>query len=312
MIGSPPTGATSTRAPFGLVAMRMRCVGRGVGDAETEGDATPSVVGDDVAPDTDVTAGVWAFPDDVDRVAIVVAVAPVTTPKPTTTSAVRTDLNRAGLPPDDMTTSPTAYCAGCQRTPAARPCCGGRQVRLTAYHHGAYRPGMSTRDPDSVGDERTQLTQFLDFQRATLLRKVEGLDRDQLAVTTAASDLTLAGLLKHMTLVEDHWFSVILHGVEPAAPWRDVDWEADPDWEFRTAVDDDPADLVAHYEQTCARSRDAVAAVESLDDLSAGQSRRTGERFNLRWILLHIIEETARHLGHADFLREAIDGTTGD
>lgn len=170
---------------------------------------------------------------------------------------------------------------------------------------------MSSHDPDPVADEHTQLNQFLDYQRATLLRKVDGLDREQLAVTTAASNLTLAGLLKHMALVEDHWFSVILHDVEPAQPWCGVDWDADPDWEFRTAVDDDPADLVAQYEQTCDASRAAVAAVGSLDDLSARAGRR-GEHFSLRWILLHMLEETARHLGHADFLREAIDGVTGD
>jgi uncharacterized damage-inducible protein DinB len=171
---------------------------------------------------------------------------------------------------------------------------------------------MIRQDPIEAADERTQLTQFLDYHRATMLMKADGLDRAQMSATTAASDLTLAGLLKHLALVEDGWFRGTLLGEEPAPWWRDVDEEADPDWDFRTAVEDDPADLIALYEDTCERSREAVASVASLDDLAVGSSRRTGQRFNLRWILLHMIEETARHNGHADLLREAIDGLTGE
>jgi uncharacterized damage-inducible protein DinB len=171
---------------------------------------------------------------------------------------------------------------------------------------------MVRRDPDATGDERTLLTQFLDYHRATLLIKVDGLDREQMNTTTAASTLTLAALLKHLALVEDGWFRGMLLG-EPRAPWwRHVDEDADPDWDFRTAAEDDPSDLIALYETACDRSREAVAAMASLDDLSVGTSRRTGERFSVRWILLHMIEETARHNGHADLLREAIDGVTGE
>jgi uncharacterized damage-inducible protein DinB len=171
---------------------------------------------------------------------------------------------------------------------------------------------MVRRDPDAAGDERTQLTQFLDYHRETLLMKVDGLDREQMNTTTAASSLTLAALLKHLAVVEDGWFRVALLGEARAPWWRHVDEDADPDWDFRTAADDDPSDLIALYEQACARSREAVASVASLDDLAVETSRRTGERFNLRWILLHMIEETARHNGHADLLREAIDGVTGE
>jgi uncharacterized damage-inducible protein DinB len=171
---------------------------------------------------------------------------------------------------------------------------------------------MQRQDPAAAGDERTQLTQFLDFQRATILMKVEGLDRDQMNTTTAASNLTLAGLLKHLAVVEDGWFRRVLLGEEPAPWYRHVDGDADPDWDFRTAADDDPADLIALYEQVCDRSREAVASVATLDDLTVEVPRRGGiRRFNLRWVLLHMIEETARHAGHADLLREAIDGTTG-
>jgi uncharacterized damage-inducible protein DinB len=142
--------------------------------------------------------------------------------------------------------------------------------------------------------------------------KAEGLSDEQAARTTAATDLAIAGLLEHLALVENNWFRVELLGAEPDPIWRDIDREADPDWEFRTAREQPVADLVALYERACAASREAVASVSSLDALSAGTSRRTGERFNLRWILLHMVEETARHNGHVDLLREAIDGTTGD
>jgi hypothetical protein len=112
--------------------------------------------------------------------------------------------------------------------------------------------------PAAAADERTQLTQFLDFQRATVLMKVEGLDYDQMNTTTAASSLTLAGLLKHLALVEDGWFRGVLLGEEPAPWWRHVDADADPDWDFRTAADDDPADLITLYADACERSRAAV------------------------------------------------------
>ena len=171
---------------------------------------------------------------------------------------------------------------------------------------------MERRDPDLRADERTMLEQFLDYDRATLVWKTEDLSDEQLRQTTGASSLTLAGLLKHLALVEDHWFRVILLGLEPAELWRDIDWAADPDWEFRTALDEPRNELVALYEATTAASRAAVASVASLDTLSVRTGRRTPEHFTLRWILLHMIEETARHNGHADFLREAIDGSTGE
>jgi uncharacterized damage-inducible protein DinB len=173
---------------------------------------------------------------------------------------------------------------------------------------------MDRTDPDMVGDELAQLTQFLDYHRATLAQKASGLTREQLATTVGPSSLTLAGLVKHAALNEDHWFGVVLLGRPPSEPWASVDWDGDPDWEFRTAVDDDPAELLALYAQTCERSRANIAeaaAVDGLDTLSAPHPR-DGDRFNLRWILLHMLEEVARHNGHADLLREAADGTTGE
>ena len=167
---------------------------------------------------------------------------------------------------------------------------------------------MERRDPPWAGGERETLEGFLDFQRATLEWKVEGLTDEEARQTTAASSLTLAGLVKHLAMVEDQWFRVVLLGEEPADWWRGVDWEADRDWEFRTALDEPIDDLVALYRASCERSREAVASVESLDQRAVWGE----DRPSLRWIFLHMIEETARHNGHADLLRESIDGATGE
>jgi len=167
-------------------------------------------------------------------------------------------------------------------------------------------------DPPDSGSERDLLTAFLDFQRATVLLKTEGLTAEQLSVTLPTSTLTLAGLLNHLALVEDSWFPVRFAGQPDSPLWADVDWDADPDFEFRTATDLAPEELRARYADACDRSRAVVAATPSLDDLSVGTSSRTGNRWDLRWVLLHMIEETARHAGHADLLREAIDGSTGE
>jgi uncharacterized damage-inducible protein DinB len=169
---------------------------------------------------------------------------------------------------------------------------------------------MRTDPPDS-GPELDQLTAYLDYQRATVLLKTDGLDAEQLAFRLPTSSLTLAGLLNHLALVEDSWFPERFAGQPANALWSGVDWDADPDYEFRTAADLEPDELRRRYEQACERSREIVAKAESLEQLSV-QQRGNGHHFDLRWVLLHLIEETARHAGHADLLREAIDGTTGD
>jgi len=167
-------------------------------------------------------------------------------------------------------------------------------------------------EPHPALPEREMLEGFLDYHRDTLKMKVAGLSQAQLAQTTAASSLTLAGLLKHMALVEDSWFTERFAGHAMPAPFADVDWDADRDWELHTAVDDDPAWLVQRYDEACERSR-AVTAAGSLDqEAVAGRRHQDDAPFTLRWILCHMIEETARHNGHADLLREAIDGATGE
>jgi uncharacterized damage-inducible protein DinB len=166
-------------------------------------------------------------------------------------------------------------------------------------------------DPDPSGSELELLAQYLDYQRETMLSKTQGLSREQMARTHAPSQLTLAGLLYHLSLVEEDWMEVRFSGHPDREPWAAVDWDADPDWEFRTAVDLEPEQLRVRYREACERSRHVVSQAADLGQLSV-KPLRDGQRFSLRWVLLHLIEETARHAGHADFLREAIDGVVGE
>lgn len=115
--------------------------------------------------------------------------------------------------------------------------------------------------PDA--DERTTLTQSLDLHRRILRWKCEDLGHDGLAATTTASTMHLAGVLKHVTVVEEGWFSHVFAGEEYREPWAGVDWEADPDWEWHSALDDDPGDLLEAHASACDRSRAIVAAAES-------------------------------------------------
>ncbi len=169
---------------------------------------------------------------------------------------------------------------------------------------------MRTDPPDS-GPELVQLTAFLDFQRETVLLKTDGLTREQLGQPLPSSSLTLAGLLNHLALVEDWWFRVRFSGLPEDPLWAGVDWDADPDFEFRTALDLEPEELRDRYRKACADSRAVVAQADSLDQ-PAVVRQRSGEPCDLRWVVLHMIEETARHAGHADLLREAIDGVVGE
>lgn len=167
---------------------------------------------------------------------------------------------------------------------------------------------MRTEHPPS-GPERGQLCGLLDRLRETVLLKTDGLTKAQLGQELPPSSLTLAGLLNHLALVEDWWFRVRFLGVPENELWRGLDWDADPEYEFRTALELDPAELYRRYHEACERSREVVAGAD-LDALS-GRAAPDGRRWDLRWVLLHMIEETARHAGHADLLREAVDGAVG-
>jgi len=169
---------------------------------------------------------------------------------------------------------------------------------------------MQRRDPDNAADERTTLEQLLDYHRATLLMKTEGLDAAGMTRRLPPSTLTLAGLLKHLALVEDDWIQVKFLGLPELEPWASAPWTEDRDWEFHTAEQDDPDELRALYEAACERSRQGIAG-HDLDELSDRVDRQ-GRKWSLRWILLHLVEETARHNGHADLLREAADGSVGE
>jgi uncharacterized damage-inducible protein DinB len=169
-------------------------------------------------------------------------------------------------------------------------------------------------EPLPAADEVTTLVGFLDYQRATLGWKCAGVDAAGLTATVGASTMTLGGLLKHMAYVESDWFSRALYGRDRVPPWDTVDWKADPDWEWHSAADDTPEQLFALWEGAVADSRVLVADAlpdGGLDRLAA-RTWPDGTAASLRWILVHMIEEYARHNGHADLLRESVDGSTGE
>ena len=127
--------------------------------------------------------------------------------------------------------------------------------------------------------------------------------------------MTLGGMMKHLAIVDSSWFEVDYAGGEYMPPFDCVDWDADRDWEWHTAKDDSPDKLRRVFDEAVRRSDAvldaAVARGAGLDSESAATSPREGGRFSLRYILVHMIEEYARHMGHADFLRERIDGRVG-
>ncbi len=169
-------------------------------------------------------------------------------------------------------------------------------------------------EPPLAADETATLLGFLDYQRATLAWKCAGLDAAGLRATVAASSMTLDGILKHLAYVEEACFSRSLHGQDRQPPWDTVDWEADPDWDWHSAADDSPEQLHALWQDAISRSRALVAealAGGGLDQLAL-RTWPDGRAPSPRWILCHMIEEYARHNGHADLLRESLDGLTGE
>ena len=173
---------------------------------------------------------------------------------------------------------------------------------------------MSAAEPPIAGDERAAVLGELERLRSYIAWKCGGLDDAGMRATLAPSTMTLGGLLKHLALVEDAHFAKLLHNREPGPPWDAVDWDADPDWEWRSAADDSAEELMTGWEQAVERSRrtvDEALAEGGLEHRGAYVSRN-GESPNLRRILLDLIEEYARHLGHADLIRESIDGLTGE
>ncbi|MEV4473549.1 DinB family protein [Nonomuraea sp. NPDC049504] len=156
-------------------------------------------------------------------------------------------------------------------------------------------------------DERATLTTYLDYARATVHAKCEGLaEEDARRAPLPTSPLmTMSGLVNHVRWVEYFWFQVVFLGEDDQGPWTDED----PDREMRIAVEMPIARLLAEYEAQCARYRELVAA-HDLDD-RAKWADRDKDHVTLRWVLMHLIEETARHNGHLDMVREMVDGVTG-
>jgi uncharacterized damage-inducible protein DinB len=169
-------------------------------------------------------------------------------------------------------------------------------------------------EPPHDADETATLLGFLDFHRATLAWRCEGLDAAGLGVTVGASSMTLGGMLAHMAFVEDHWFSYHLHGRPRQAPWDNADWASDPDLDWHLAALRTPDELLAMWSAAIDRSGDLIA--EALAggglDQPARRAWSDGRAPSLRWILVHMIEEYARHNGHADLIRESIDGQVGE
>jgi hypothetical protein len=173
----------------------------------------------------------------------------------------------------------------------------------------------SLREPPVAGSEADTLLGSLERQRAIFAWKCGGLEAAGLAATVGVSSMTLGGLLKHLALVEDEYFGHRLRGLELGSPWDAVDWEADSDWEWHSAADDTPDELYALWDGAVARSRAAVGEALA-EDGNMGQLGRftwpDGRTPSLRRILIDLIEEYARHAGHADLIRESVDGVVGE
>ncbi|MCW2608618.1 MAG: hypothetical protein JWO60_3311 [Frankiales bacterium] len=188
--------------------------------------------------------------------------------------------------------------------PAGNPFC----VERSAAERGELVPGLGARalPPIHTADERTMLTGMLEWYRRGVLLKVDGMSQDDAVSTPLRSGTTAAGLVQHLAYVEDSW---VTHGLDQQPlpdPWSSAPFADDPDWEFSSA--DDLALAVLRYRQACDRSREVLGRLGL--DVTAVNAR--GRAFSVRFVLLHLIEETARHLGHLDLLRELADGVTGE
>lgn len=164
-------------------------------------------------------------------------------------------------------------------------------------------------EPAVDADERTMLEGFLDYHRSTLARKCEGLTDEQLRTASVPpSELSLMGLVRHMSEVERSWFRRVLAD-EDAGPLYYSEADRDGDFHMTEADTWQEAHATWQAEMEAARRH---AAGFALDDPSRGRSRFSDDPPSLRWIYTHMIEEYARHNGHADLIRERLDGATGE
>ena len=181
---------------------------------------------------------------------------------------------------------------------------------MTDAHPSAWTAPVPAREePGLCTGERESLEDWLAYHRATLLSKCAGLSPEQLKQRAAApSALSLLGLVRHMTLVERWWFR--MHAAQEDVELLYVT-EDRMTADFEDLDDADAAENLAAFERECAAADAAVAGID-LDEVVPSRGHHPERVRNLRWIHLHMLEEYARHNGHADLLREAIDGTTGD
>jgi Protein of unknown function (DUF664) len=169
-------------------------------------------------------------------------------------------------------------------------------------------------DPPMAGTETAQLTGALDRLRTTFRFKADDLDAAGLQVKIGASALTLGGLLKHLAVCEDYMFTVKLRGAPIGAPWDGTDWDGDADWEINSAADDSPEQLYDLWDGAVERSRDRLNAALANGglDQSVHCASPDGQHASLRRLVCDLIEEYGRHTGHADLIREAVDGRVGE
>lgn len=172
-------------------------------------------------------------------------------------------------------------------------------------------------EPPVAGTEAATLLGSLERQRATFAWKVGGLDAAALATRLEPSAMTLGGLVKHLAFVEELRFTTVLHGEPPSPVWDPVDREGGGEWPWLSAAQDAPGDLYELWRETVVRSRASVERALADGGLDARVAYLHGssdpsERPSLRRLVVDTIEEYARHVGHADLLRESIDGLVGE
>jgi uncharacterized damage-inducible protein DinB len=168
--------------------------------------------------------------------------------------------------------------------------------------------GYELVEPPHLAGESDTLGGFLEFMRSCVPRKLAGLSPEQIRTPLPPSSLTLGGVVNHLAYCERWWFASVLAGEHHTYPWTGVEAD-DPDIDLRVPDGATAESLIELYLAECDRSR-AIQARYALDASSEGRHR--GEQYSARWIMTHLIEETGRHLGQMDLIRESIDGQVGE